>query len=149
MVDWHVRLQRGASPWLPQRVTPKEQRVDLVIRAVNTEAGSNFLWKKVGPFWVPIPDYALRLRALAKAFNQDWPRSIGLIGMQQIKENMKDCPVPPESDDGTHCFARILESEYNATGQHLSATPARGEFQLPPGTPWPWTGSIGLGAVVG
>lgn len=89
-----LRVLKGASPWLPQRV--RSPRLDLVVRTVNTQGGESH--------------YASRLLAIARNISREWTTA-GLIAMQEVKQT-DDCPVPPERDHGAPCFARILEQEY-------------------------------------
>ena len=109
-MDWLTRPQCGASPWLPQRVRSKEGKIGLVVRSINVEGTSNFI---VGD---PGLDFRLRLQAFAELFRSDWPFSIGVIGVQQTKTDLTNCPFAPEVDNGTRCFSRAIQREYSSLG---------------------------------
>src|SRR5207245_254931 len=81
----------------------QEPGVDLIVRTVNTLQGD--------------PYYPRRLLGIAREFKRDWPMSIGLIGMQEVKQDMDRCLVGSETGHGAKCFAAIMKETYggNAT----------------------------------
>lgn len=79
----------------------------LVIRTYNT--------KRV---WPGHSSYPIRLQGVAKKFFDDWNQQIGLIGMQEVREDMTDCPYQPANDHGTDCFDRIMTNTFNQSASH-------------------------------
>lgn len=121
--------------------------VAIVVRVLNTEADLNVGY---GVGSINLSFYPLRLRAFASEFFKAEPQSIGLIAMQQVKENMTSCPISPENDHGAPCFARIIQREYENHGVRLETA---GVFPYEyynnnlPGIynkSWEWKGPLGI-----
>ncbi len=71
-------------------------------------------------------EVARRLGAMAWMFEEDWPWSIGIIGIQQTMTDM-DCPTG-SGMNGTSCFARLLTRQFTKVRSHASAAAAIGRI---------------------
>jgi len=95
MVGSANRDMASKSCWLEE---PTLDNVDLVIRTVNTKQGGSY--------------YAKRLYGIGQEFFNDWPYQVGIIGMQEVKQEMDACPVGEKEVHGARCFAQILGNLY-------------------------------------
>jgi hypothetical protein len=109
-------VTRGRPPWqLPQT----RNNALLIIRTVNTLQGDS--------------EYPLRLKGIAREFHKDTPETIGLIGMQEVKEEMTSCPIEPAKDHGASCFARILGQQFS---ESRVTSAYQGNLGIVAGYPW-------------
>jgi hypothetical protein len=95
------------------------QDVDLVVRMVNTEGTSG-------------DHYKLRLKGTAQKFFEDWPYSVGVIGMQQVGTTL-GCPEDPNLFDGVDCFGALIQKAFS------TSRISKGSFDdlaLVSGPPW-------------
>ena len=125
-MNWLFAPHKAASPWLPQRIVHKRQQVHVIVRSINVEGTTNFL-TEANPDLAQMnsslaeQDYPIRLRTFSSLFYTDWPTAIGIVGVQQTKTQMTNCPMQPARDNGTHCFARLLQARYVASGQQAES----------------------------
>lgn len=112
-MTWLLHRRKGVSPWLPQRGT-QHARVDLVIRTVNLLGGGSRRGKNAGP-------YGLRVQGIAEELARHWPRSVGLISIQEA-EGMICRPIPSHIPGGPYlpdhavpCLSHFLKMEYGVT----------------------------------
>jgi hypothetical protein len=123
----------GASPSIPVEQytcwldSQYRGSADLVVRTLNTERG--------------IPRYSKRLQGIASKFKADWPYQIGIIGMQQVKKDLTNCPEDRSVEHGSHCFGKILHSEYgiapvNSKSHDVLGIISSGDWRIQANTAW-------------
>jgi hypothetical protein len=84
---------------IPYGYGKEKKEAELIIRTINVHQGA--------------ADYSLRLHGIAREFHHDYPRQIGLIGMQELaRGKMTDCPSGEVYDNGASCLAAELMSLY-------------------------------------
>jgi len=82
----------------------EKKEADLIVRTINVKEAA--------------ADYPLRLRGIAEEFHHDYPKQIGLIGMQELKrEKMGDCLYGKSYDNDAKCLAAELTSLYRQNAE--------------------------------
>ncbi len=99
--------------------------VDLVVRTINTHYNA--------------PGYPLRLLGIARKFRQAWPHTVGVIGMQEVRGVMDNCPDGTGGSNGAGCFASILSRIFNVEVDSAYSVP--NHVGIVAGRPWRITGS--------
>ncbi len=98
----------------------KPTDIDLLVRTINTHHNA--------------PDYHVRLLGIAQKFKKDWPYTVGIIGLQEVKGEIDNCPVSPGVYNGAECFALILSKVFDAEVDSAYSVPDH--VGIVAGAPW-------------
>ena len=95
-----------------------ERDADLLVRTVNVHGSQPCLTK--------------RLLGIARLFHQEFPRSLGVIGMQEMRD-VEDCQESEHIVSSARCLAATLRQLY---GIESNSNSVRGKNGIVAGEPW-------------
>ncbi len=102
----------------PDKIKPSD--IDIVVRTINTHHNA--------------PDYPARLLGIAQRLKNDWPYTVGIIGMQEVKGKIDNCPASPGVYNGAECFALILSKVFDVEVDSAYSVPDH--VGIVAGAPW-------------